>query len=107
MSKRSIAARSSLSCALRLLPGPAPTPLPPSSGSRLVTRPAHAQMSEYCLCQRVKKEVFSSEKDFTDAVLGHHAVMQAAMKAKQNMDLGFADALDHAVDDVSKMYTKA
>lgn len=63
-------------------------------------------MSEYCLCQRVKKEVFSSEKDYVDAVLAHHAVMQAAMKAKQNVEPSFADALEHAVGDMSKMYVK-
>jgi len=63
-------------------------------------------MAEYCLCQRVKKEVFSSEKDFTDAVMAHHAVMQAAMKAKQNVDPSFADALDHAVGTMSQMYLR-
>jgi len=64
-------------------------------------------ISEYCLCQRVKKEVFSSEQDYTDALKAHHAVMSSAMKAKQNVDTAFADTLEHAINDCGKMYTKA
>jgi len=63
-------------------------------------------VGEYCLCQRVKKDAFASDKDYTDALKAHHAVMQAAMKAKQNIDLSLCDALEHAVGDFSKMYTK-
>ena len=63
-------------------------------------------VAEYCLCQRVKKEIFASEKDYSDALLAHHAVMQAAMKAKQSVDTAAADALDHAIGDFAKMYTK-
>merc|ERR1712226_834200 len=63
-------------------------------------------VSDYCLCQRVKKEIFESDKDYVDALKSHHAVMQAAMKAKQNVDLSFIDKLDHEVGDFSKMYTK-
>ena len=63
-------------------------------------------ISEYCLCQRVKKDVFSCDKDYVDALTAHHAVMQAAMKAKQTMDTAGADALDHALIDFAKMYTK-
>ncbi|KAL3807511.1 hypothetical protein ACHAXA_008269 [Cyclostephanos tholiformis] len=37
-------------------------------------------ISEYCLCQRVKKEVFANDKDYVEALKAHHAVMQAAMK---------------------------
>ena len=65
-----------------------------------------ATISEYCLCQRVKKDVFASDGDYTDALKAHHAVMQAAMKAKQTMDTAGADALDHALKDFAKMYTK-
>mmetsp|Transcript_7293 Transcript_7293/g.11094 ORF Transcript_7293/g.11094 Transcript_7293/m.11094 type:complete len:214 (-) Transcript_7293:165-806(-) len=66
-------------------------------------------ISEYCLCQRVKpfgaaKSPFKSDKDFVDALKAHHAVMIAAMKAKQNVDLGFAHKLEHAVGDWSLMY---
>jgi small subunit ribosomal protein S27Ae len=32
-------------------------------------------VSQYCLCQRVKPEVFASEHDYTDALKAHHAVM--------------------------------
>jgi len=63
-------------------------------------------ISEYCLCQRVKKDVFASVGDYTDALQAHHAVMQAAMKAKQTMDVAAVDNLDHAIGDFAKMYTK-
>lgn len=61
-------------------------------------------VAEYCLCQRVKKEVFAGPKDYTDALLAHHAVMQCAMKCKQNVTTECIDALEHALDDMSKMY---
>ena len=61
---------------------------------------------EYCLCQRVKTEVFDKPEDYVDALKAHHAVMQAAMKAKQTVDVAGADALEHAVEDCSKMYLK-
>jgi len=54
-------------------------------------------ISEYCLCQRVKKDIFSCDKDYVEALKAHHAVMQAAMKAKQTMDTAGADALDAAL----------
>jgi len=61
-------------------------------------------VSDYCLCQRVKKDVFESDKDYVDALKAHHAVMQAAMKAKQNVESSFCDGLEHAVKDFRKMY---
>eukprot|EP00585_Thalassiosira_rotula_P012890 CAMPEP_0196129908 /NCGR_PEP_ID=MMETSP0910-20130528/462_1 /TAXON_ID=49265 /ORGANISM="Thalassiosira rotula, Strain GSO102" /LENGTH=283 /DNA_ID=CAMNT_0041389109 /DNA_START=84 /DNA_END=935 /DNA_ORIENTATION=- len=61
-------------------------------------------VSEYCLCQRVKKEVFASDKDYTEALIAHHAVMQCAMKAKQSADASAADALDSAIAQFAKMY---
>jgi small subunit ribosomal protein S27Ae len=61
-------------------------------------------ISEYCLCQRVKKELFKDEKDYTEALKAHHFAMQSAMKAKQNVTLSFCDALDHDIGDVCKMY---
>lgn len=66
-------------------------------------------ISEYCLCQRVKpvgapKSPFKNEKDFLDALVSHHNVMVAAMKAKQTCNLAAADALEHAVGDWAKMY---
>jgi len=63
-------------------------------------------IGEYCLCQRVKKDAFSSDKDYVDALKAHHAVMQAAMKAKQGCDISACDALDHCLVDFAKMYTK-
>lgn len=65
-----------------------------------------SRVSDYCLCQRVKKEIFASDADYVDALKAHHAVMQAAMKAKQTMDTAACDALDHALDDMVKMYIK-
>jgi len=61
-------------------------------------------MSEYCLCQRVKPEIFKSDEEYVQALKAHHAVMQNAMKAKQTVDVAQCDALEHAVDDCSKMY---
>jgi hypothetical protein len=61
-------------------------------------------VGEYCLCQRVKKDVFKSDADYVSALKSHHAVMQAAMKCKQSCDIAQVDALDHALDDMSKMY---
>ena len=63
-------------------------------------------VGEYCLCQRVKKDAFSSDKDYCDALKAHHAVMQAAMKAKQTVDPAACNTLDHALGDMAKMYIK-
>ena len=80
----------------------------------VMTKEEHASkiitlISEYCLCQRCKTDgsVFKTEKDYLDALQAHHAVMVAAMKAKQNVDVAFCDALEHAVGDFSKMYLPA
>jgi hypothetical protein len=75
-----------------------------------LTKEEHAKkiitiVSEYCLCQRVKKEVFASEKDYTDALMAHHAVMSCAMKAKQSVEESVVAKLEHAVNDFAKMYT--
>ena len=61
-------------------------------------------VAEYCLCQRVKKEVFKCDLEYVQALKAHHAVMQAAMKSKQSLDVAACDALEHAVDDFAKMY---
>jgi len=63
------------------------------------------KVSQYCLCQRVKPTDLSP-KDYTDALIAHHAVMQCAMKAKQNVDVAFCDKLEHALGDMCKMYMK-
>jgi len=62
-------------------------------------------MADYCLCQRVKPESFASKDEYLQALEVHHKVMQAAMKAKQTMDVADVDALDHALADLAKMYT--
>lgn len=64
-------------------------------------------VAEYCLCQRVKKDVFKSDEDYVEALKSHHAVMQCAMKSKQSLDTAACDALDHAVGDFCKMYLPA
>merc|ERR1712178_613259 len=56
-------------------------------------------MSEYGLCQRVKpvsdpKSPFKSESDYIEALKAHHAVMLAAVKCKQTVDVSNADALE-------------
>lgn len=75
------------------------------------TKEEHAKkiitiVSEYCLCQRVKKEVFESDKDYVEALKAHHAVMSCAMKAKQNVDDATIQNLESAVDQFAKMYIK-
>ena len=62
--------------------------------------------SEYMLAQRVKKELFETEADYLQALAAHHALMQAAVKTKQVVDVATCDALDHAIADVGAMYTK-
>jgi len=66
-------------------------------------------MAEYCLCQRVKPvgapgSPFTCDSDFMDALKAHHAVMQAAMKAKQSSDPAAPEALATAVEGCCKMY---
>jgi len=68
-------------------------------------------VSEYCLCQRVKplgdpKTPFTSQEDFTSALIAHHDVLTKAMKAKQSTDAGAPEALKAAVELMSKMYIK-
>merc|ERR1712167_405969 len=69
-------------------------------------------VGEYCLCQRVKplsdpKTPFQSEQEYVQALTAHHTLMQAAMKAKQNVDPAFADKLAEAVNEFAKMYLPA
>jgi len=76
------------------------------------TKEEHAKkiitiVSEYCLCQRVKKEVFASDADYVEALKAHHAVMQCAMKAKQSVDVAVVENLEKAVENFSKMYIQA
>ncbi|GKY94493.1 hypothetical protein MPSEU_000415200 [Mayamaea pseudoterrestris] len=61
-------------------------------------------VSDYCLCQRVKKDVFKNDEDYVQALKSHHAVMQNAMKCKQNVDTSAVDALDASLEEMAKMY---
>lgn len=77
----------------------------------IITKEEHSSkiitlVSEYCLCQRVKKEVFANDEEYVQALKAHHAVMQCAMKAKQQVTTAACDALDHAIEDMARMYTK-
>ena len=65
----------------------------------------HAQrvietISDYFLTQRVKP----SQKDYTERLKHHHAVILAAMKAKQNADLKSAKALKKAIQALEAYY---
>ena len=67
------------------------------------------QVANYCLCQRCwpfghAKSPFKTKEDYMDALLAHHAVMTAAMKAKQAVEPSASAALKHAVEDAVKMY---
>ncbi len=62
-------------------------------------------VSEYCLCQRVKRINFKSDAEYLEVLKVHHTAMQAAMKAKQSMDESDCIALEHAVENLAKMYT--
>lgn len=59
-------------------------------------------ISEYFLAQRVK----SSQKDYQERLVKHHAVMIAAMKAKQNVDESYADTLRKAINELFEYYPK-
>eukprot|EP00529_Nitzschia_sp_RCC80_P036863 CAMPEP_0113500170 /NCGR_PEP_ID=MMETSP0014_2-20120614/32161_1 /TAXON_ID=2857 /ORGANISM="Nitzschia sp." /LENGTH=199 /DNA_ID=CAMNT_0000394439 /DNA_START=225 /DNA_END=824 /DNA_ORIENTATION=+ /assembly_acc=CAM_ASM_000159 len=77
----------------------------------VVTKEQHADdiiktVSDYCLCQRVKRPLFKTEEEYLKALKVHHQVLQAAMMAKQSMDVEACDALEHAVERLSKLYTK-
>ena len=48
----------------------------------------------------------SQQRDYLQALAAHHSLMQAAVKTKQVVDVAACDALDHAIEDVGKMYTK-
>ncbi len=57
-------------------------------------------ISNYFLTQRVKE----SQSDYTERLKKHHAVMVAAMKAKQNADAKHAEALEKAILELRAYY---
>ncbi|HKK32471.1 MAG TPA: superoxide dismutase, Ni [Desulfomicrobiaceae bacterium] len=81
----------------------------PQSQNQLVrwvmNKEKHAQniistISDYFLTQRVKP----SQKDYTDRLKKHHAVIVAAMKAKQHADQGYTKTLKGAVEALLPFY---
>ena len=71
----------------------------------VMNKEKHAQniintISDYFLTQRVK----SSQKDYTDRLVKHHAVIVAAMKAKQNADSKYAKELQKAIEALAPYY---
>ncbi len=65
----------------------------------------HAQkvittISDYFLTQRIKPDM----KDYEDRLKKHHAVIVAAMKAKQNADVKFALALKESIEALAPYY---
>mmetsp|Transcript_28353 Transcript_28353/g.76385 ORF Transcript_28353/g.76385 Transcript_28353/m.76385 type:complete len:157 (-) Transcript_28353:647-1117(-) len=77
----------------------------------VMTKEEHAShiielVANYMLAQRVKEVVFKTKAEYHQALEVHHAVMQAAMKAKQSVDTEACDALEHALADLAPMYTK-
>uniref|UniRef100_A0A7S1FNM1 Uncharacterized protein n=2 Tax=Corethron hystrix TaxID=216773 RepID=A0A7S1FNM1_9STRA len=94
-----------------LHPKIASDPLALNQATRWIsTKDEHAQkiitiVGDYCLCQRVKPAVFKSEKDYVECLKAHHALMQAAMRAKQGVDvIKCCGDLDHTAGDWAKMY---
>lgn len=71
----------------------------------VVNKEAHAQkviatISDYFLTQRVK----SSQDDYEARLVKHHAVIIAAMKAKQNADVKYAEELKAAIEALTAYY---
>ena len=71
----------------------------------VVNKEKHAQniistISDYFLTQRVK----STQEDYTERLVKHHAVIVTAMKAKQNADMGSAAALKESIEALSSYY---
>jgi len=77
----------------------------------IVTKEHHAShiievVSEYFLAQRVKPVARGDDgmRPYARSLMDHHAVIVAAMKAKQNTDKSFADALAQAIEAMGEHY---
>lgn len=75
----------------------------------VMTKEDHAEKimrltADYLLAQRVKPSAFSSKAEYAEALVLHHALLMAAMKAKQTVDVAACEALVHAIDDIAPMY---
>ena len=71
----------------------------------VVNKETHAQkiistISDYFLTQRVKPD----QKDYTQRLARHHAVIIAAMQAKQNSDIKYARRLRESIEALSSYY---
>ena len=71
----------------------------------VMNKEKHAQnvisaISDYFLTQRVKPD----QKDYIERLKKHHAVIIAAMKAKQNADLKYANALRESIEALATFY---
>ena len=71
----------------------------------VMNKETHAQkiietISDYYLTQRVKTD----QADYIERLKTHHAVMLAAMKAKQSADKSYGLALQKAIQDLEKYY---
>ena len=73
----------------------------------VMNKESHAQkiiatISDYFLTQRVKPQ----QKDYAERLQKHHAVMLAAMKAKQKSDAATVKALRETVEALAPYYPK-
>lgn len=71
----------------------------------VVNKEQHAQniistISDYFLTQRVKPK----QKDYAERLAKHHAVIIAAMKAKQNADINYVAGLKKSIEALSPYY---
>jgi len=71
----------------------------------VMNKEKHAQyvidiISDYFLTQRVKPD----QADYSDRLIKHHAVILAAMKAKQNADSEHAEALKASIEVLAPYY---
>ena len=71
----------------------------------VMNKEKHAQniistISDYFLTQRVKP----TQKDYIQRLIKHHAVIIAAMKAKQNIDLKYAENLKKCIKALLSYY---
>ncbi|MCB1876689.1 MAG: superoxide dismutase, Ni [Chromatiales bacterium] len=71
----------------------------------VMNKEKHAQnvisaISDYFLTQRVK----AKQEDYKDRLVKHHAVIVAAMQAKQNADEKFATTLTESIEALAPYY---
>jgi nickel superoxide dismutase len=71
----------------------------------VMNKEKHAQniissISDYFLTQRVK----SSQENYAERLIKHHTVIVAAMAAKQNADMSFANSLKASIEALAPYY---